>query len=96
MSFPISTLTGVTATGDLISGPGAPLFLVNGLPVACMGDAVAGAACTGVISTSMHPTMLLSGRPVASLTCVVTGANPVTGVPVSTAEAVSVGLTFLV
>ncbi len=96
MPFPVSTLTGVSATGDVITGPGAPLFLVNGLPIACMGDAVTGVACTGVISTSMHPTMLILGRPIASLTCIVTGANPITGIPVATAEAVSVGLNFLV
>lgn len=96
MPFPISTLTGVSATGDMITGPGAPLFLVNGLPASCMGDAVTGVACTGVISSSMHPTMLILGRPVASLTCSVTGANPVTGIPVATTEAVSVGLSFLV
>lgn len=96
MPFPISTLTGVSATGDVISGPGASLFLVNGLPVACMGDAVAGATCTGLITTSMHPTMLILGRPVASLTSAVTGVNPITGFPVATVEAVSTGLKFLV
>lgn len=96
MPFPVSTLTGISATGDAIAGPGAPLYIVNGLPVACMGDAVAGAACTGVITTSMHPTMLILGRPVASLTCTVTGVNPITGIPVATVEAVSAGLNFLV
>lgn len=96
MPFPVSTIAGVSATGDLITGPGFPCFLVNGLPVACMGDTVTGAVCTGAITVSMHPTYLVGGRPVASLTSMVAGVNPATGVPVATAEAITVGINFLV
>lgn len=94
--FPVSTLTGVSATGDLVTGPGFPLKLINGMPVACMGDAVAGVTVTGVISTTMHPTLIIGGRPVASLTCMVTGVNPVTGIPMTTPEAVTVGVNIIV
>lgn len=96
MPFPIATLTGTSATGDTVSAPGCPTVLVHGMPVACVGDAVAGAACTGTISSTSHPTMLFMGRPVASITSMVTGVNPATGAPVSTPVAVSSAVNILV
>ena len=88
MATPIATLTNLTATGDVISGPGAITTMVKGLPVACIGDAVAGAACAGAISVTTAMNKLAKGRPIANIGSVVTGVNPVTGVPVSTAVAV--------
>ena len=41
MPTPTATLVNATATGDVVTGPGMPTNLVNGLPVACMGDLVA-------------------------------------------------------
>jgi len=84
--FPAARLGDVTATGDAITGPGAPTVLIGGQPAACVGDAVAGAACTGAISMGSS-TLMIAGRPAARLTSQVTGANPVTGVPVTTAVA---------
>ncbi len=88
MPTPKASLTNLTATGDLVTAPGNPTRLVNGLPTACMGDAVAGAVCTGVITATTAVTRLSMGRPVAVLGSVVTGVNPITGVPVATALAV--------
>ncbi|HUW19626.1 MAG TPA: PAAR domain-containing protein [Sedimentisphaerales bacterium] len=82
--FPAARLGDVTLTGDAVTGPGAPTVLIGGLPAACLGDAVAGAACTGAI-TMGSMTVLICGRPAARVTSQVTGANPVTGVPVTTA-----------
>lgn len=89
MPFPAMTLTTATATGDVITGPGGPPTLVKGIPVACMGDAVAGPVCTGVISGSTSPTRIAKGRPVAVVTSPVTGVNPITGIPVATVCAVT-------
>lgn len=85
---PAATLANVTATGDTVTGPGAPTNLVNGLPAACVGDLVAGAAVTGSITASTAATFLIKGRPAANLSAVVTGVNPVTGIPMTTALAV--------
>ncbi len=89
MAMPVMTLANATATGDVIVGPGAVTVLVKGLPVACMGDAVVGAVCTGTISVSSSPNKIMLGRPVAVMTSVVTGVNPVTGIPVTTVCAVT-------
>ena len=89
MPFPAMTLTNATATGDIITGPGAVTTMVKGLPVACMGDAVAGAACVGVISVSMAPNIIAKGRPVAVMTSIVNGVNPAIGIPMVTACAVT-------
>ena len=43
MPTPVATIANMTATGDVITGPGALTTMVKGLPVACIGDAVAGA-----------------------------------------------------
>ena len=82
MPTPAATILNTTATGDAVTGPGCPLNLVNGLPVACMGDTVAGPVCTGAITVSTAVTRLVKGRPMANI------VNPVTGVPVATALAV--------
>lgn len=95
MPTPIVTIANMTATGDAITGPGALTTMVKGLPVACIGDAVAGPVCTGVISTTLSPTNLAKGRPVASIGCTVTGVSPV-GVPVSTVIAVTPNLNEIV
>ena len=89
MPFPVMTLTNATATGDVITGPGAPTVLVKGLPVACMGDMVTGAACVGSITVSTSPNKIMLGRPVACMTSVVVGVNSAIGVPVSTVCAVT-------
>lgn len=83
MSFPAARLSDVTATGDLITGPGVPNVLIEGVPASVIGDLVSGATCTGSI-TQGSPTVLIGGRPAARMTSVVTGANPATGIPVST------------
>ena len=83
MPFPAARLTDMTATGDIITGPGAATVLIESLPAAVMGDMVSGAACTGAI-TMGSPTVLIMGRPAARVTSTVTGVNPVTGVPVTT------------
>ena len=86
MPFPAARLTDMTATGDTITGPGMPTVLIENLPASVMGDLVNGAACVGSI-TQGSPTVLIGGRPAARVTSVVAGANPVTGVPVSTTVA---------
>jgi uncharacterized Zn-binding protein involved in type VI secretion len=81
--FPAARLGDTTATGDTITGPGAPTVLIENVPAACLGDMVSGAACVGSI-TMGSSTVLIAGRPAARVTSVVVGSNPVTGVPVST------------
>lgn len=80
MPTPSATLVNLTATGDVVTGPGMPTKLVNGLPQACMGDLVAGAV---TVATAVN--MLTKGRPCANLGSVVTGVNPLTRIPVATA-----------
>lgn len=84
MGQPAARVGDMTATGDAITGPGAPTVLVGGLPAARMGDLVAGAACTGSIMRG-SATVLIAGQPAARLGDQVVGANPATGVPVTTA-----------
>lgn len=89
MPMPVMTIANATATGDVIVGPGAITSMVKGLPVACLGDAVAGAVCvSGVIVGTMSPNVLAKGRPVATMTSPVTGVSPI-GVPVATVCAVT-------
>jgi uncharacterized Zn-binding protein involved in type VI secretion len=83
MPFPAARVTDLTATGDTITGPGVPNVLIEGLPASVMGDLVNGPACVGAI-TQGSPTVLIGGRPAARVTSMVSGANPATGVPVST------------
>jgi uncharacterized Zn-binding protein involved in type VI secretion len=73
----------MTATGDVITGPGVPTVLIGGMPASVMGDLINGAACVGAIIMG-SPTVLIGGRPAARATSSVTGANPASGVPVST------------
>ena len=89
MPMPVMTLANATATGDMIVGPGALTTMVKGLPVACLGDVVAGPACvSGVIAASMSPNVLAKGRPVATIGAPVTGVSPI-GVPIATVCAVT-------
>lgn len=83
MGFPAARLTDTTATGDLITGPGAPTVLIGGQPAAVAGDMVSGPACVGAIAVG-SPTVLICGRPAARVTSQVSGANPASGVPVTT------------
>jgi uncharacterized Zn-binding protein involved in type VI secretion len=84
MPFPASRLTDTTATGDVITGPGAPTVIVDSMPASCLGDAVAGSACVGVVTVG-SPTVIAEGRPMTRVTSTVVGSNPETGVPVTTA-----------
>jgi uncharacterized Zn-binding protein involved in type VI secretion len=96
MPTPIATIANLTATGDAVIGPGAPTYLVNGLPVVCMGDMVAGAMCvTGAITMTTAITNLVMGRPVANLGSVVAGVSPL-GIPVSTALMVCPNINMIV
>jgi uncharacterized Zn-binding protein involved in type VI secretion len=82
---PIATIANLTATGDVIIGPGALTTMVKGLPVACMGDAVVGAMCiTGAITMTTAITTLSKGRPTANIGSMVMGVSML-GFPVSTA-----------
>jgi uncharacterized Zn-binding protein involved in type VI secretion len=83
MPFPAARLTDMTATGDVITGPGVPTVLIGGLPASVMGDMVTGGVCVGSI-TMGSPTVLIGGRPAARVTSTVMGSNPASGVPVST------------
>ncbi|MDR3334941.1 MAG: hypothetical protein LBT13_08675 [Treponema sp.] len=85
MPTPVATIANLTATGDVIIGPGALTTMVKGLPVACMGDAVAGPLCVaGVITMTTAINKLAKGRPTACLGSIVTGVSPI-GIPISTA-----------
>lgn len=83
MGFPAARLTDTTATGDIITGPGAPTVIIGGMPASVMGDLVSGPVCVGSISMG-SPTVLICGRPAARATSQVTGANPASGAPVTT------------
>ncbi len=94
--MPTATLTNASATGDVITAVGMPNRLCGGLPVACVGDMVTGPVCTGSMAISTAVTRLMGGRPVANVTTQVVGVNPITGIPVTTAIAVSPNVTRLV
>jgi uncharacterized Zn-binding protein involved in type VI secretion len=87
MPTPIATIVNLTATGDVILGPGAPTKIFKGLPAACLGDAVAGPVCmAGVITMTTAITKIFMGRPVADMTSMVVGIGiPPICPPVSTA-----------
>ncbi|MDR1251195.1 MAG: hypothetical protein LBK62_03410 [Treponema sp.] len=96
MPTPIATIANLTATGDVVIGPGGITSLVKGLPVACMGDAVAGAMCVaGVITMTTAITRLTKGRPTANMGSLVTGVSPI-GIPVSTAVMLCPNVTRIV
>jgi uncharacterized Zn-binding protein involved in type VI secretion len=85
MPTPVATIANLTATGDVIIGPGALTTMVKGLPVACLGDAVAGPLCVaGVITMTTAINKLAKGRPSANIGSLVTGVTPI-GIPISTA-----------
>ena len=95
MPAPIATITNLSGTADVIIGPGAPTILINSMPVACVGDAVAGPMCTsGVIAMSPVMNILINGRPVANMGSMISGVSPV-GVPVSTPVSVCPAVTIL-
>lgn len=94
--MPTATLTNASATGDVITAVGMPNRLCGGLPIACVGDMVTGPVCTGSMAISTAVTRLMGGRPVANVTTQVVGVNPITGIPVTTAIAVSPNVTRLV
>jgi uncharacterized Zn-binding protein involved in type VI secretion len=82
---PIATIVNATATGDVIIGPGCPNRIYLGLPVACMGDAVAGPMCVaGAVTMTTAITRIFLGRPAANMGSIVTGVSPL-GIPVTTA-----------
>ena len=82
---PAATIANLTATGDVIVGPGGITTLIKGLPCACMGDLVTGPLCiTGAITMSTAITRIVKGRPRANIGSLVTGVS-VIGIPVATA-----------
>jgi uncharacterized Zn-binding protein involved in type VI secretion len=96
MPTPTATIANLTATGDVIIGPGALTTLVKGLPVACLGDAVAGPLCvTGLVTMTTAITKLAKGRPTANLGSLVAGVSPL-GFPVSTAVLVCPNVNVIV
>lgn len=94
--MPTATLTNASATGDVITAVGMPNRICGGLPIACVGDMVTGPVCTGSMAVSTAVTRIMGGRPVANVTTQVVGVNPITGIPVTTAIAVSPNVTRLV
>lgn len=80
---PAARLGDITATGDAITGPGAPTVLIMGQPAAVVGNTVSGAACTGTIIAG-SATVLVAGTPAARVGDQVTGTNPASGAAVST------------
>lgn len=86
MPFPAARIGDTTASGDTITGPGVPNVLIGGLPASVMGDLVSGGACIGSI-TMGAVTVLIGGRPAARVTSQVTGINPASKAPVTTAVA---------
>jgi uncharacterized Zn-binding protein involved in type VI secretion len=80
----VATIANLTATGDVIIGPGAVTTMVKGLPCACLGDPVAGPVCvSGVITMTTALNKLAKGRPQANITSLVSGVSFI-GVPVAT------------
>jgi uncharacterized Zn-binding protein involved in type VI secretion len=94
--MPIATIINLTATGDVILGPGAITTLVHGLPVACMGDAVCGPLCVaGAITMTPALNVLAKGRPSACIGALVMGVMPL-GFPIATVVAVCPNVNELV
>jgi uncharacterized Zn-binding protein involved in type VI secretion len=96
MPTPVATIANLTATGDVIIGPGGFTTMVKGLPCACLGDAVAGPLCVaGVITMSTAITTMAKGRPQANIGSIVSGAS-VIGIPVATAVLVCPNVNIIV
>ena len=93
---PVATIANLTATGDVILGPGAFTTMVKGLPCACMGDLVAGPMCvTGAITMTTAITTLAKCRPQACIGSLVTGVS-VVGIPVATSVLVCPNVNVIV
>ena len=96
MPTPVATIANLTATGDVIIGPGGFTTMVKGLPCACMGDAVVGPMCvTGAITLTTASNKLAKGRPQACIGSVVVGVMPI-GIPVTTAVLVCPNVNVIV
>ena len=95
---PTLSIANLTATGDVVLGPGGFTNLAKGLPMACMGDLVAGPVCVAGAITAPIPTTfnnIVMGRPQANLSSVVAGIS-VLGVPVSTTVVVTPNINLIV
>ena len=93
---PVATIANLTATGDVILGPGAFTTMVKGLPCACMGDLVAGPVCvTGAITMTTAITTMAKCRPQACIGSIVTGVS-IVGVPVATSVLVCPNVNVIV
>ncbi len=88
MPGPAARVGDTTATGDAITGPGVPNVLIGGMPASVVGDMVSGAACIGAITMGSF-TVLIMGRPAATVGSQVVGMKPPPppGVPITTAVA---------
>ena len=96
MPTPVATIANLTATGDVILGPGAVTTMVKGLPCACLGDPVAGAICiAGAITMTTALNKIAKGRPQANIGSLVMGVGPL-GIPVSTAVLVCPNVNVIV
>jgi hypothetical protein len=96
MPTPVATIANLTATGDVIIGPGGITTMCKGLPVACIGDAVAGPMCVvGAITMTTAINKLAKGRPTANIGSLVMGVAPL-GFPVSTAVLVCPNVNVIV
>ena len=84
--FPAARLADTTVTADPITGPGVPTVLISDMVASVVGDTVRGHACDGAITLGSL-TVLIGARPAARITSLVAGANPESGVPVSTTVA---------
>ena len=93
---PTATLANATATGDVVTAVGMPTRLCNGIPIACIGDMVTGSVVTGTLAVSTAVTRVMAGRPIGNITSQVVGVNPITGIPVTTAIALSPNVTRLI
>ncbi|MDR2841669.1 MAG: hypothetical protein LBV52_00520 [Spirochaetaceae bacterium] len=85
MPTPVATIANLTATGDVIVGPGGFTTMVKGLPCACLGDIVTGPFCVaGAITMSLSLNKIAKGRPQVGIGSLVSGIS-IIGVPVATA-----------
>jgi uncharacterized Zn-binding protein involved in type VI secretion len=93
---PVATIANLTATADVIIGPGAFTTMVKGLPCACLGDAVVGPLCvSGVITMTTALNKLAKGRPQACIGSIVTGVTFI-GIPMATAVLVCPNVNVIV
>jgi len=93
---PVATIANLTASADVIVGPGAFTTMVKGLPCACMGDLVAGPACVaGVITMTTAINKLAKFRPQACIGSLVTGVTMI-GIPMATAVLVCPNVNVIV